>query len=426
LRKLSLRLPLGSPASRLLAVVAMIDSIGTGLFLAGAAIFYIRFTGLTGSEVGIGLSIAGGVGFATTVPVGILADRVGARGTLVSMQLWRCLAVIGLLFVSDPLSFAAAASMLAIGDCAAPSLTQAVVGEVVGDDGRVQTLAMLRSTRNLGFSLGAILAAPLVASGSPTAFRMVMLGDGASFLVAALILSRVPITRAVARARRTPFLTTLMSFRDWRYGLVAALDSVLTLHATILTFGIPLWLIRATKAPVGLVPVLLLINTAMAVVLQVPLSRRAVTARGAVSALRLAGVMLAGCAVAMALAGRVGLAGAVSGLVLGTVLMSLGEIWQSAGAWEVSYRYAAPGHQAQSLAVFSLGIAAQEVYGPVLITAVVIGAGTAGWLSLAALFGVVTLVIGPASNGLERASRRAGPGRATEPGHRAETSPATT
>src|ERR1700749_1842695 len=173
----------------------MIDSIGTGLFLASAAVFYVRFPGLTSTEVGLGLSIAGAVGFATTVPVGTLADRVGARLMLVCAQLWRCCAVIALLFVSDPLAFAAAASMLAIGDCAAPSLTQAVVGEVAGDDARVQTLAMLRSTRNLGFSVGAMLAAPLLAAGSPTAFRAVMLGDGVSFIAAALLLSRVPVAR---------------------------------------------------------------------------------------------------------------------------------------------------------------------------------------------------------------------------------------
>src|SRR5207244_3659740 len=69
---------------------------------------------------------------------------------------------------------------------------------------------------------------------------------------------------------------------------------------TILVFGIPLWLIHATSAPAGLVAVVVVVNTVMAVVLQVPFSRHATVAGGAVRVLRLAGVMLAGCSVALA------------------------------------------------------------------------------------------------------------------------------
>lgn len=53
-------------AGRTLAIVAVIDSTGTGLFLAGAAIFFIRAIGLSAAQVGLGLSIGGAVGFATT------------------------------------------------------------------------------------------------------------------------------------------------------------------------------------------------------------------------------------------------------------------------------------------------------------------------------------------------------------------------
>ena len=61
----------------------------------------------------------------------------------------------------------------------------------------------------------------------------------------------------------------------------------------------------------------------------------------------------------------------------------------------------------QYLAVFSLGVTAQDVFGPALVTAVVISAGTAGWMGLAALFLVATVLVGPATSALERASRLA-------------------
>jgi MFS transporter len=404
-------------AGRSLALMALIDSIGTGLFLAGAAIFFIRFIGLTTVEVGLGLSVGGAVGLVTVVPAGVLGDRVGPRRLLVLLQLWRAAVVVSMLFVSDVVSFTVVASLLAIADCASPSLTQAVVSSAVADDSRVRNMAILRSTRNVGFSVGALLAAPLIGAASSWSFRAVMLGDAVSFMVAALILSRVTLARAPIVRRTSHFLTALFSFRDWPYVSLAALNGVLTLHMTILMLGIPLWLIHATSVPAGLVGLLLLLNTIMAVVLQVPLSRHATVSGGSARVLRLAGVMLAGCSVSMAIAAHVAPGLAIASLVLATVLMSLAEIWQSAGAWELSYRFAQPERQVQYLAVFSFGGAAQEVLGPVLLTAGVIGSGTAGWLGLAALFLVTTLLVRPATTALQRS--RLGRG-----GQAAETTPA--
>ena len=293
---------------------------------------------------------------------------------------------------------------MAIAETATPSLTQAVVASAVDGESRVRNMAILRSTRNAGFSVGALLAAPLIAAGSAAAISVIMFGDALSFVVAALVLARVPLTRVAAVRRRAGFLTVLGSFHDWRYVGLASLNSVLTLHMTILVFGIPLWLIHATSAPAGLVAVLMVLNTVMAVVLQVPFSRHATISGGARRVLRLAGVTLAGCSVAIAAAAYASPGIAAGLLVLATTLMSLGEIWQAAGAWELSYRYADPEREVQYLAVFSLGVAAQDIFGPALVTAAVIGTGAAGWMGLAAVFVVATLLVGPATSALERAS----------------------
>lgn len=394
-------------AGRTLALVTFIDSIGTGLFLAGAAIFFVRSIGLTAAQAGVGLSVAGAVGFATTVPIGVLGDRLGARRLLVLFQLWRAACLVALLFVSDVVSFTVVAALMAIAETATPSLTQAVAASAVDGESRVRNMAILRSTRNAGFSAGALLAAPLIAAGSAAGFSAIISGDALSFVVAALILTRVPLARAATVRRRSGFLTVLGSFHDWRYAGLASLNGVLTLHMTILVFGIPLWLIHATRAPASLVAILLLLNTTLAVVLQVPFSKHATVSGGGSRVLRLAGVMLAGCSVAIAAAAHVSVPFAAALLVLATALLSLGEIWQAAGAWELSYRYADPAREVQYLAVFSLGVAAQDIFGPALITAVIISAGTAGWIGLGALFLVATFLVSPATSALERESRLA-------------------
>ena len=67
-------------AGRTLALATFIDATGTGLFLAGAAIFFVRSIGLTAAQVGLGLSVGAAVGFATTVPIGVLLrDRDGGE-----------------------------------------------------------------------------------------------------------------------------------------------------------------------------------------------------------------------------------------------------------------------------------------------------------------------------------------------------------
>ena len=272
------------------------------------------------------------------------------------------------MFVSGVISFTLVAALMAIAEAATPSLTQAVVAAAVDGESRVRTMAILRSTRNVGFSVGAVLAAPLIAAGP--AFAVIMFGDALSFVIVAVALARLPITRAAGRRPRAAGLV-----RDWRYAGLAAVNGVLTLHMTILAFGLPLWLLRATSAPASLVAGLLLINTIMAVILQVPFSKHAATTAGATRTLRLAGVMLAGCSVAMAAAAHTSRWLAVTALVLATMLLSLGEIWQASGAWELSYRYADPAREVQYLAVFSLGGTAQDVAAPALITGVVIAAG---------------------------------------------------
>ena len=47
------QLPSG-PAARRLAFLSLIDSVGTGLFLAGSALFFSRVVGLSTAQIGFG------------------------------------------------------------------------------------------------------------------------------------------------------------------------------------------------------------------------------------------------------------------------------------------------------------------------------------------------------------------------------------
>ena len=57
----------------------VLSAFATGTFLTGTAVYFTRIVGLSGAEVGLGMSIAAVVTLVLQLPMGRLADRVGAK-----------------------------------------------------------------------------------------------------------------------------------------------------------------------------------------------------------------------------------------------------------------------------------------------------------------------------------------------------------
>jgi MFS family permease len=376
------------------------------MFMAAAVIFFVRSIGLTNNQVGTGLTIAGLFSLVTSVPMGALSDHVGAKRMMVIMQYWRAACFLALTVCNSLLLFIIIASAASMSENVTGALTQALVPEVVGEEHRVRTLALVRSVRNIGFALGALLAAPLTGAGSRSALKVIVVLNALSFIVAGILLARLK----VAAHRTAPPsagiggpLKALRGFRDWRYVALTGLNVVFSLHLTLLVIVIPLWIITATRAPALIISVLLLVNTVMAVLLQMRLSRPAQTVPGSKRVMTLAGLALAACSLTMIAASLTSVWAAVPLLLLGMVFMSLGEIWQSAAAWTLSYTFAPAAQRIQYLTIFGIsGLLAQDVLGPFLLGGIMIDAGRLGWLALAALFLVSTRVLGPVISGMRQ------------------------
>ncbi|HEX8767364.1 MAG TPA: MFS transporter, partial [Jatrophihabitans sp.] len=374
------RLVPDSAGGRLFTTLSFVDAFGTGVFLAAGAFFFVRSIGLSTGQIGTGLAVAGLVGLAASVPMGSLADRVGVRRLMVTVQFWRAACFLAYAGARSMTQFVVIASFAAVAQSVSGALSTALVPAIVGEQHRVRTMALVRTVRNIGFSAGALVSAPLIALNSRPAMQAVVLLNAASFLGAGILLARVQLIPGAGRPHREASpLAALAQFRNWRYATVAALNIVFSVHFTLLMTVIPLWVLTATTAPAAIVSVLLLVNTAMAVLLQIPLSRGSENVGGSVRLITFAGLALAACCLFMAAAGGMPTAAAVFLLVAGMVAMTLGEIWQSAGTWTVSYRFAPPDHRAQYLTIFNLsGLLAQEVLGPFLLVGVMIGLGRTG------------------------------------------------
>ncbi|RNL72753.1 MFS transporter [Streptomyces sp. I6] len=391
-------------AGRSFAITSLINAIGTGLYLAGSAVFFVRSVGLTTSQVGFGLALSGVVGFLTTVPIGALADRLGAKPTLVALQLWRAGGFVALAFAQGMVSFTVISCCLAAAEAATQPMTQAVASATTEGTDRTRTMAIVRTVRNVGFSLGALLAAPLLAADRVWTYRGIVLGTAAAFVLSAAMLSRVRTATAATVQKKVNPLAALRDFRDWRYLLLTALNGVLNLHTTILAVGLSLWAIQATDVPAAFLPVLILLNTVMSILLQVPVSRMVEREGGAERALRMGGFALTACCLALALSKAPSSALTAAAVLLAAcVLLTFGEMWQAVGGWELSYDFAPEDRKGVYLSVFSLGNTGQRIVGPALITSVVIAAGPAGWIGLAVLFGLAALLVRPVTRTLSAA-----------------------
>ncbi|MDT9687038.1 MFS transporter [Streptomyces sp. P9(2023)] len=377
-------LPAGRSARRLIAA-SFVDSVGTGLFIAGSALFFTRGLGLSTIQVGVGLSLAGLAGFLGMVPLGRLADGIGAKKAIVALYTWRGLCFAVYPFAAEPAFFYVIAFLIGIAEWGGGPIVQSIVGAVEGDAARVRTMAVIATVRNVGFSLGAVLAAGALATESTRAFSGLVFADAVTFFAAAVLLSRLPAVANV-RAGRAKADRPGMKVHDPRFLALAVLNGVLFLHTVLLTAALPLWISTRTDAPPAVIGVVVVLNTGMVVLTQVRLSGGSTDLRSAARRQQWSGLCLAACCVLVALAAQGGAVTATVLLLAATAALTLGEIWQSVGAWRLSYALSPKERRGTYLSVYELGTSGASAAGPVLITWGVIENGAAGWVGLAGCF----------------------------------------
>jgi len=385
---------------RLYALTTLVDEAGTGMFLTGSVLFFTQVVGLTAAEVGLGLSIAGIVSLFAGIPIGRAADRHGPRRILIALSCTQAALFASYLLVDGFAAFLLVVCCIAAAEAGASPVRKAYISTLTEPEQRVTVAAYNRAVFNVAFSVGALISGFALAADTPTAYKLLVLGNGATFLVAAGLQTLQPRSRRRPENEARPRPWAVLADRP--FIAAAAVVGLTYVHTQVLTIGLPLWVAQETAAPKAVVSVLLLVNTGMAVLLQVRLTRGIDTVPRAARAVRRAGgVLLAACLV-FALSGDLGEIGAVFCLVAGTVLLTTGELWSSAGSWGVSFELAPEHRQGEYLAAFSLGESMAQVIGPVLVTTLVIGVGDGGWLVLGGLFLLLGAAAVPAAAWADR------------------------
>jgi hypothetical protein len=396
------------PAARALAFASLVDWIGTGVWLTVSTLFFVRVLGLRPGEIGVGLAFAGVVGMLAVMPVAGLTRRWRAGHVAVAMQVCRGLSFLSYLAVDSAVTFALAAALVAMFDRPTITVNQILVARAVPEKDRNPTMAAMHVAGNLGVTAGAALGALALLRPDRASFSAVVVVDAASFFLAAWVVGRAVRRTDERRPAAAPAeLQAAGAFRgivrDWRFAAVTAGSAVLALHIPMLTVVTPLWLAEATSVPLSTMAGLLLLNTLMVVVLQVPLTRAVRTVRHGVRAASAAAACLAACCAALALAPLPPVAVAIGLFGLAVVALTLAEISQNAAGWALSFGLS-PQDRRQSayLGFFGTGQTAVVLLGPALLALLIALQGTAAFATIAALLLLGALFVGVGAAGRRR------------------------
>ncbi|RHW26608.1 MFS transporter [Nocardioides immobilis] len=403
-------LRLAGPTSlvRRLSAQSVLSAFGDGVFLTGSAVFFTQIVGLSAAQVGLGLSIAGVATFALAVPLGKLSDRYGAKRVWALSSLVEALLYLVWLSIGDMGSFVAMMIGLELVQTASRSSRNAYRFDVFPREERVRSNAYFRAARNVGYTLGALLAGIALATNSDDVIRMVPVVTAGLLLLNAALVARLP--RAAHHVDTEPLLEVALeasgerrsALRNRGYVVMSVLGGVLATHQVLLNVVIPLWLVEETDAPRVLLAWLFGTNTVMAVALQVAAARGITTVADSLRAQRRgAFFFVLSCGIVMVTHDTVGWV-TIALVWIGHVTVTGAELFHSAGEWGLQAELSDPERRGEYQGVSQLGYTLGSVWAPALYTFLAMSWGTPGWLVIAAIVLVAAVLIHPAARAAER------------------------
>jgi MFS family permease len=390
---------------------SFVNAVGTGMFMPVYVLYFTRVVDLPLAQIGLAFTISGLLGIPVSIPAGDLADRWGPRKVVTLALFGQTVLMAAYLLVHNFWSLLVIDTIMMVFTTAFFSAVGALLRRVGGDD-TVTFRSKIRTLGNIGISVGALAAGVGITIGTPTAFRVLLLANAASFLVACIVITTLPHYQPLPKPAETTSdgeesrpVSRWIALRDRPFLAYSLVGGFMSIQNFILEMMFPLWIVVYTLAPGWTVITAFVINTVLVALLQVRLGDKVRSIRDGGSALRKAGIVLMLGCVAMSLMRGVPAWGAVVLLVIGTVLITLGEIWYTSGTFALEFGLPPEHAQGQYQGVAGTVTGVSTAVAPTLLLGVALSLGRVGWLGLAA----VLLLLGLASPAISAWGQRTRP-----------------
>jgi len=181
--------------TRRVVIAFFIDALGGGLLGPVELLYGNLVVGLPLVTTGIVLSAAAIASIAVGPLAGVYVDRRGPRRVIVASNIVGAIGCAVLSVAPNLALFAGASFLLAASVRMFWAALAPFVALSAAQDPLERTFGRIRAIRLFGFSLGGIAASPLLALGPSRTLPALVALDGATYLVAAVLLATVAVQR---------------------------------------------------------------------------------------------------------------------------------------------------------------------------------------------------------------------------------------
>src|SRR5919206_1810245 len=192
---------------RRLLVGTFVTNLGNGAWFVAWAIFLTESVGLSPAQVGLGMSAATALGALLATPAGHVADRFGPRRVWVALLVVQTCGFALYPFVRGFGSFMVVAVLTLSVNSMTGGPRNALVTAIAGDV--ATALGRLRAANHVGVTLGALAGAAVVAADTRTAFVGLVVFDGLTYAVYAVLVAGAPHVPPRPARREGPALVVL-------------------------------------------------------------------------------------------------------------------------------------------------------------------------------------------------------------------------
>ncbi|MFF2370818.1 MFS transporter [Agromyces sp. NPDC058110] len=431
------------PVLRILVTATLISRVGRGIFLTITVLYFTLVVGLPAHEIAIVLGASSAAGIVASLAGGWLADRMSARRVLLVLTTLEGIGLLCYAVAGDFVSALVVAVLVGAFGQGANTTRMAILARAFAPEQRVHARAVLRTVTNLSIAVGSGLGALALAIGTPEAYRILLVAAGGLYLLALVRLVKLPasvdavppappITGAVeaidpvttapvgaavdgsidddelegadaadgrtshdaapaasarpARPAKRRSRFAHSPWRDPRYLALTALSAIFGMQFGVAEIGVPLWIAHETDASTVLVSAVLILNTVIVVLFQVPLSRGTHDLRRAGRVSAIAAWLMAGTCLIYAAAAGLPVWFSVVFIVLASITHAFAEVLSQAGGWGLSFELADPVQAGTYQGVYSMGYSIGATLAPAVVTATALSMGLAGWAILAVIF----------------------------------------